>query len=199
MPILLHESRRKGIVHKVQDINKFQSNVIYQCSSSTTILYQGVAFFTSYLKMTEFDPTQPYKFEPARISKSPNSITPGDLVFFDYPIFPYSITDPVKPRFTLVVSINRAPGGIFRSTRNNLLLSCFKVPYWNEQIMMEIINRLYKNRRRCNYYPIIRGLTALFGTDAFRTYDVKKMRHFSEITVKKNKGFFRRLLDWDWR
>lgn len=141
----------------------------------------------------------PYTLEQARIAKSTANISPGDFLLFKYPLYPYDTQAPLEERFVIVVSSDRTTQGLFVSTRKNILLICFKLPFWNEQTMSAIIDRLHKNRRRCNYYTIKQGLQALLGIKSCRTYDTKKIQHLNEISVIRKKGFLERLMHWfDW-
>lgn len=117
--------------------------------------------------------------------KSVEAVAPGDVYLFRYHLNPKGGTFTRGQRVVLIVSNNRGPMGSFVSTRNNLLLSCFRLNEGEEKIGELLVENLYKNRDKCNYYKIKESLMAILGTDSYRTYKFNsQLYEFRELFVK---------------
>jgi len=114
----------------------------------------------------------------ARIPKSLAFISPGDVLVFSYPgerrVQEYKIV--------LVVS-NKLGDGIFSSSRNNRLLSCYRIDLAPIQIVDIVLSKLYKNRRLCTYTRIKASLSKILGGNAYRTYNISKVNDLQEILL----------------
>lgn len=118
------------------------------------------------------------------IGKSAGFISPGDILIFNqvpggrqksYP------SDNMNP-IVLVVS-NQRGKGMFVSTRDNLLLSCYHINHISPELAISIIKVLYKNRRSSDYYRIsISGLQAYLG-DNYRTYNFDYITSLNKLFI----------------
>lgn len=117
--------------------------------------------------------------EPARIPVSPGAISPGDVLYFKYGL------DEVV---VLVAGNKRSKIGIFPSSQNNRLLSCFKLSHKSGETINLILNALYKKRKKASYQvvnsSIQAGLKMLLGKDSYRTYKLTKMKHLQKLSIK---------------
>ena len=113
----------------------------------------------------------------APIPRSAGYLSPGDVVLFKYSI-------DGMDRAALVVSIKRGPG-VFISSRGNKLLACVKLTSVSADVASVVLSKLYKNRKKCSYGTIVQGLSAIFGKDNMRTYDLNKISYLHEISVDK--------------
>lgn len=88
-----------------------------------------------------------------------------------------------ETHLVLVVQNERTATGLFTSTRNNKLLSCFKLGDTSVEVVGIIVENLYKNKQ-ASYSNVISGLSRVLGKSNYRTYDLNKIGDFSEIEFK---------------
>lgn len=122
-------------------------------------------------------------FAPVAKALTAGSLKPGDVVYFRYTLKNEEGMWTRGERIALIVSCNRGPGGFFISTRNNMLLSSFKLDNRDPEIAGFLLKSLYKNRRACNYYKVIDALSVILGKRDFRTYKVKNSYNVHEFSV----------------
>lgn len=107
-------------------------------------------------------------------AKSITQISPGDLFIFNYH------GEFKGSHLVLVVQNARTTSGLFTSTRNNRLLSCFKLSNTSAEVAGIIVDNLYKNKQ-ASYSNVIAGLSRVLGKSNYRTYDLNKIGNLSEI------------------
>jgi len=117
-------------------------------------------------------------------------ISPGDIFIFRYWMPPdQDRGSSFIQRVSLVVRNKRTNTGVFISTRNNELLSCFNLDGEPDVIVDTIVENLYKKRRRSSYWgKITQSLTTILGTDSYRTYKLSNMRQTYKVYYKGLKG-----------
>ena len=104
-------------------------------------------------------------------------LNPGDLVTFSY--------SDSEDRFGLVVRSDRAPGGQFLSTRNNLLFNIFLLREISQPMLDIIVSTLYKDRNRCSYKASNRILGSFFGKNSFRTFNISRASNLIKVDIRK--------------
>lgn len=112
-------------------------------------------------------------------ARSVTQISPGDLFIFKY----HGKFGSGETHLVLVVQNERTATGLFTSTRNNRLLSCFKLGDSSVEVAGIIVENLYKNKQ-ASYSNVISGLSRVLGKSNYRTYDLNKIGDFSEIEYK---------------
>jgi hypothetical protein len=135
------------------------------------------------------------------ISKVPDGqsgyIEPGGIFFFNYYLQPTApgprgkLPSPgsVDQRVVLVVRNRRTSSGVFTSTQNNILLSCFRLEGNSELITNTIVENLYKKRRRASYWGKIKtSLIKILGKGNYRTYNTENMKQTYKVYYKGLKG-----------
>ncbi len=105
-------------------------------------------------------------------------IQPGDVLIFNY-----ESEEDDNTKIVLVVSTQRAPGGLFVSTQGNLLLTCYRVDLISPGLISFILKMLYKNRDQCRYNSTLDGLMASFGGKHFKTYNLFKASKLQELQI----------------
>jgi len=124
-----------------------------------------------------------------RLTPTPQSasrIQAGELFLFTYHRPPTTEVSFRKPtsRVILVVQIKRAVDGLFISTQNNPLVSCFNIDQASPATIRIILRALYKRRRRASYYSTVSlSLKKLLGVDKYRTYNLTRMGNLQQILV----------------
>tara|TARA_R110002051_G_scaffold314897_1_gene392498 strand:+ start:256 stop:717 length:462 start_codon:yes stop_codon:yes gene_type:complete len=115
---------------------------------------------------------------------------PGDIFIFRYWMPPgKDRTGSFTQRVSLVVRNKRTSDGVFVSTRNNELLSCFNLEGEPDVIVDTIVENLYKKRRRASYWgKIAQSLTTILGHDSYRTYKLSNMKQTYKVYYKGLKG-----------
>lgn len=119
------------------------------------------------------------------IPTSYSSMRPGDLVVFKYDLSEEGITD-YYPRLCLVVKNQTGKIGYF-SLKENWLLSCFRLNDAPLSVVKYIIKFLYKDRNKCSYDVIKKGLTGLLGSINYRTYMLRRIDELQRFSPDKNK------------
>ena len=127
----------------------------------------------NFLKKINHEDTKHYSL----IAKISGYISPGDVITFGYS------GELVN---TLVVSTDRG-NGMFLSTQNNMLVSCFKLDNISESVLNIILRSIYKDKGIANYYIIQKSLKAILGQSNFRTYKLKSMSGLHRIEIDKSK------------
>ena len=135
------------------------------------------------------------------ISKVPDGSTgyiePGGILFFRYYLPPTQAgprgaqprPGSHQQRVVLVVRNRRTSSGVFTSTRNNVLLSCFRLEGNSELITNTIVENLYKKRRRASYWGKIKtSLIKILGKGNYRTYNTQNMKQTHKVFYKGLKG-----------
>jgi hypothetical protein len=120
------------------------------------------------------------------LPRSASMLNTGDLIIFKY----YMPADTLHKRRSsktqrlgLIVSNKRSSTGTFISSQKNLLLSCFRLDATSQQITSIVVEKLYKERRLCNYYKIVKSLKTILGKDKYRTYKVSQLSNIYEVTI----------------
>jgi hypothetical protein len=117
------------------------------------------------------------------ISKSSGFISPGDILRFSYSGETVNV---------LVVSTKIwSKSGIFLSTKNNILLSCYKLNDVGEEegidassaILKKILLALYNNRGLAQYKDILAIIGDIAGDENFKTYNLIKTGRIFKITL----------------
>lgn len=119
------------------------------------------------------------------IPVSYGSIRPGDLIVFKYNLEEEGIKA-YYPRLCLVVKNQLGTVG-YTSLRGNHLLSCFRLNDAPLVVVKYIILTLHKNKNKCSYDIIQRGLNALLGTVNYRTYMLRRIEDFQLFNPDKSK------------
>jgi hypothetical protein len=119
----------------------------------------------------------------ARRPVSVGNINPGDLFIFAY--------DPLKGdgyqhhyRATIIVSTRRG-SGYFRSSKGNMLISCYEISHLGPDGIDVLLNQLYKKRKVADYYKISRALDRYLGESSFKTFNLSRIRNLYEVEIKK--------------
>jgi hypothetical protein len=124
----------------------------------------------------------PKHFGP--IPKSYGFISPGDVLAFDYVYIDRSGVSKGDYVTVLVVSTDRGHG-IFTSTKNNKLLSCFILDTVSDSVLPMVLTNIKDTRKEISYYSLKKSLSSLFGIWNFRTYDLSKIRGLQKINLEK--------------
>lgn len=111
------------------------------------------------------------------IAKSSGYISPGDVLQFSY------LSELVS---VLVVATDRG-NGLFLSSQNNMLISCFKLDDVSESVLNIILNSIYKDRRLANYQSIKKSLVSILGVNNFRTYKLTTARGVKKIEIDRSR------------
>ena len=109
------------------------------------------------------------------VPKSYSYIRPAQILNFKYP--------KSGDIWGMVVEVERGPG-IFISTRGNKLVCVFKLTNSSPETVNFVLKTIYKDRRLATYKNVINGLSAIFGTNSFRTYNLSKMDRIVEVDIK---------------
>lgn len=120
------------------------------------------------------------KLKGISMKKIPSSVfqlTPGDIMAFYYNL------EGSGWRISLVVSNKRGPSGWFRSKRNNMLNSCYKIDSVHPETLEVILKVIYKARNRSNYYKLLPFFRNVFGErwGKYRTYRMNRIESMYEI------------------
>ena len=108
------------------------------------------------------------------VPKSYSYFSPGQVLNFNYA--------ESGSIWGLVVEVQRGPG-IFISTRGNKLVCVFKLTNSSPEIVSLVLKTIYKDRRLATYQNVINGLSAIFGKNSFRTYNLTKMSSIFEVGI----------------
>ena len=111
------------------------------------------------------------------IAKSTGYISPGDVLRFTYNS---------ELVHTLVVSCKRG-NGIFLSSQNNMLVSCFKLDDASEAVLKIIIRSIYKDKGLAKYSLIKNSLKSILGSKNFRTYKLSNMLGLNKVSIDLKK------------
>lgn len=103
------------------------------------------------------------------------SLIPGSIIKIDY----LSEWD----RIILIVSTERASLGKFISTRNKYLLCSVQLQPRSPSFKL-IIRLFHKNQSRSRYSILPKFLRIIFGSEAFRTFEIRKIRNPSVLSLK---------------
>ena len=109
------------------------------------------------------------------VPRSYSFIKPAQVLNFNYP--------ESGVIWGLVVEVERGPG-IFVSTRGNKLVCVFKLTNSSPETVNFVLKTIYKDRRLATYSNVINGLSAIFGRNSFRTYNLSKMSSIMEVDIK---------------
>ena len=110
------------------------------------------------------------------------SLRPGDLVLHNYTYENKKGRIVSGRRFGIVLSSKRTRNGHFLSTQNNTLLNLLLLESISEQLFTSVVNILYKNRKKCEYWtPAI--LQAFFGKENLRTFDWAKTSNIISVDI----------------
>lgn len=127
----------------------------------------------NFVRSLQGSPTPP----PIKPSvQSSGYIRPGKVFIHSYA----DVEHDRIPRLVLIVSFKRGPTGMFVSSRNNLLVCCFKLTD-NVKLMRVVLKHLYQNAALSSYKHIRTVLIKLFGKKNCRTYMLHKMRNLHEV------------------
>jgi hypothetical protein len=121
----------------------------------------------------------------ALVPPSTGYISAGDILKFNYVYFKSNMPVTDSPT-VLVVSIDRG-NGLFLSTQNNMLISCFKIDDVSESVLKIVINAIYKDRGLANYRVIKKALSSIFGSWNFRTYKVSNLSGLNKIQIDRRR------------
>ena len=120
------------------------------------------------------------EFAFAPIPKSSGFISPGDILFFEYP------DDNGKNDFRIVLVVASKYGqGIYTAKTGNKLLTCFKLDEPPFDVVRIILYKLYKNKELCSYDTITYGLNAILGE--YRTYNLAKIELLHKLEFDQTK------------
>lgn len=120
------------------------------------------------------------------VAKSTSYISSGDVLRFSYRGQLVNV---------LVVSTKIwSKNGIFLSSRNNILLSCYKLDDVGEDesdtassaILKKILTALYNNRGIAQYKYALAVIGDVVGEDNFKTYNLSMTGRITKITLDKN-------------
>lgn len=112
------------------------------------------------------------------VPRSYSFFSPGQVINFNY--------DGTPNIWGLVVEVERGPG-IFISTRWNKLVCVFKLNDSDRETVKLVLKTIYKDRRLATYKNVINGLSAIFGSNSFRTYNLTKMGRLMEVNIQVGK------------
>lgn len=124
-------------------------------------------------------------------------LEPGDIILFNY----LKVNDPgsgrpvVLPskatptRLGIVVTSNRTSTGHFLSTNNNVLLNIFLLDTLTKSFYKVVVNTLYLDEKRCDYYRKPKFLEGYLKKQNFRTLNINYTRNIRKVIIetKKNK------------
>ena len=119
----------------------------------------------------------------APIPRSYSYINAGDVLSFDYRYIDKSGAGKGDYVTVLVVSTERGDG-IFTSTKNNKLLSCFILDTTSESVLSMVLSNLHD--KKISYKNVKASLSSIFGSWNFRTYDLSKIRGLQKIKIDKD-------------
>tara|TARA_R110002020_G_scaffold22920_9_gene76869 strand:- start:8490 stop:8978 length:489 start_codon:yes stop_codon:yes gene_type:complete len=113
--------------------------------------------------------------------------TPGDVLFFTYK---NRIRKPIgdkeeksmpnySPRVVLVVSNQRSSGGATFQGKNGALLSSFLLD-GSDEVVVQVLKKLYNRKDLASYSKILSGLRALLGRDSYRSFKLSSIE-YSEV------------------
>jgi hypothetical protein len=111
------------------------------------------------------------------IPKSTGFISPGDILRFTYN----------SELVNVLVVRTKNGNGMFFSSRNNPLLTCFKLDDSPESILRIILRSIYKDKGIASYGVIQKGLKAILGSNSYRTYNIYLMSGLKKVTIDKSK------------
>lgn len=118
--------------------------------------------------------------DPAQVSLIPKSsgyISPGDVLRFSYD----------SELVNVLVVATKQGNGMFLSTRNNMLISCFKLDESPEVVLNIILRSIYKDRGIATYQIIQKSLKSILGKKSYRTYKLQGMVDLKKIAIDKNR------------
>lgn len=119
----------------------------------------------------------------APIPRSYSYINAGDVLSFDYRYVDKTGAGKGDYVTVLVVSTNRG-NGVFTSTKNNKLLSCFVLDTVSESVLSISLAKLAN--QNISYNNLKNSLSSIFGIWNFRTYDLSKIRGLQKININKD-------------
>lgn len=108
------------------------------------------------------------------VPRSVGYISPGDVLVLRYN-GSYEVV--------LVVANKRSSSGIFLSSRNNILLSCFSLSTKSPQIINLVLDNLYKNRKVASYQNIKSNLSVILGVSSYRTFKLNKVSNLQTLRM----------------
>lgn len=133
--------------------------------------------------------------EPKLISTSHLGLEPGDIIIFNYNL----VFDPTTQKYNhlpsfltptrmgIIVTSERTDTGNFISTRNNSLLNVFLLDSLSKSFYKIVVNTLYLDEIRCDYYRHPAILNAFLKKENFRTLNVKYLKNIRKVIIKVEK------------
>ena len=115
------------------------------------------------------------------------SLDAGDVAYFSYS-YPKG---GVKNHIILITKTKRAPDSLYVSTRNNRLITAFDLTSVTPGTASYVINHLYSKgvlsreaeMKKSKYFDNnYRSLISIFGSEAFRTYNVGRMSNVRKVS-----------------
>lgn len=139
------------------------------------------------------------------IGTSPIGLEPGDIIVFNYAKMkdPKSGREIIVPsnlspvRIGIVVTSLRTSTGTFLSTRNNTLLNVFLLDSLTKSFYKVVVNTLYLEEKKCDYYTRPRLLEGFLKKSNFRTLNVTYVKNIRKVIIEskihKKKKYYGRL------
>ena len=142
-----------------------------------------------FLEILESDASRSLQKVMAPIPASASRFVPGDVLIFRYYV---GAGKGSRSQKTILIVYTRRGDGVFMSTKNNLLVTCFKLTgaqARSDVIIGAIVDNLYKKRRKASYYGLIKeSLKSLLGVNNFRTYKIERMRGIYKLNLGYDLG-----------